>query len=183
MYYGQYFDWLCSLINLRSGSYDILIHELYSIEFTWVIDLDANRAEDGIILRGDFHQRGFDEYIEDRPCSVLEALIAMARNMDYILDDDDRGDRTRIWFWEMIQNLKLDGFTDASFEEPFGEDMARLDNIREICNVWMNREFTYAGWGSPFPLFSAHRDQRKLHIIDQMNDYILERHMNGDELL
>ena len=55
MYYGEYFDWLCGIINSKPGMYDILIHELYSMDFFWVIELDSNRAEDGLILRGEFH--------------------------------------------------------------------------------------------------------------------------------
>lgn len=185
VYYQQYFDWLCDKLNVIPGKYDILLWELYSIDFEWVIDLDTNRGEDGLVLRGEFHSNsdvgiGFDA---GKPCSVLEALIGLASNMDYLLDNEDKGDRTRIWFWEMIANLGLDKYTDASFSKPFGRDMKRLNEIRNICSRWLKREFEYNGFGSPFPLSNPHEDQRKLHMIFQLNQYILEHYMYEDELL
>jgi hypothetical protein len=186
VYYGEYFDWLCELINLKPGKFDILIHELYKLEFYWVTNLDSDRAEDGKILRGEFRNRGMFESKEDlerQPCSVLEALIGLSRKMDYILDDEDRGDRTRIWFWEMIGNLKLDEFTDESFDTLRAQDWKRLDRISEICNHWLSREFNNNGFGSPFPLFNPHRNQREITMIDQLNDYIMEKYMVNDELM
>lgn len=184
MYYGSYFDWLCDIINLKPGMYDILMHELYTIEFYWIIDLDSNRADDVHVLRGYFHDSyGYENAFMEKPCSVLEILICLAQKINFILDDDDRGDRTRIWFWEMLSNLKLDKFNDASFDKSFGQDMSRLNEIRKICDRWLSRKFSYAGFGSPFPLFDPRRDQRKLQMIDQINDYILAKYMINDELL
>ena len=181
-----YYEWLCDIINLQYDTYDILICELYNIPFRWVIDLDANRAEDGVILRGYFHNPDGTTALDtfaNKPCSVLEMLIALAQKMDYILADDGRGDRTRIWFWEMITNLGLDKYYDAEFKEPFGNDMGRIKEIHNICDKWMYRDFTYRGFGSPFPLISPYRDQREQQIIDQMNDYILEKYVVDDEIL
>lgn len=184
MYRGQYFDWLCEKINLRPGLYDILISHLHSLPFTWIVELDSNRAEDGLVLRGEFHANKYEiEAMEDMPCSVLEALIGLALKMDYILDDDDKGDRTRIWFWEMIDNLGLDRFTDSFLGGPFGKNIDRTNDITEICQIWLNREFDYSGNGSPFPLKNPHDDQRRLHMMAQLNEYILENYMFEDELL
>ena len=184
MYYGQYFDWLCDIINLRPGTYDILIQTLYAIPFTWVLDLDSNRAEDGLILRGDFHDEcGYIEKLDDKPCSVLEALIGIARKMDYILDDDDKGDRTRIWFWEMISNLSLNTYSDSYLDHDGSSHWDKINDIFKICDQWMDRRFDYTGRGSPFPLYTPYRDQRGLQIIDQLNDYILENYIIDDEIM
>lgn len=182
-YYGEYFDWLCEQINLKPGVYDYLMRILYDINFTWVIDLDFNRSEDGIILRGDFYndENNTPEKIENKPCSVLEALIGLAKKMNYILDDADRGDRTRIWFWEMIDNLGLSKFKDSTFEDPV--DIKNKLKINDICTKWMTRKFEYDGSGSPFPLNNPNRDQRTLHMIDQINDYVLEHYVFDDEIL
>lgn len=178
-----YFEWLCDKIDLEPGVYDILIRELYTTPFEWVLDLDENRAEDGIILRGFFHNPDGSTALDtfaDKPCSILEMLIALSEKMDYLMSDDGRGDRTRLWFWEMIENLGLDIFADVFFSEPFGEDMKRLSQLHNICDRWMHREFNYRGYGSPFPLKDPHRDQREQHLIDQMNDYILENYVVDD---
>lgn len=178
-----YYEWLCDKIDLVPGTFDILIRELYGLSFRWKLDLDENRAEDGYVLRGYFHNPDGStalDALSDRPCSILEMLIALAQKMDYLMSDTGRGDRTKIWFWEMLENLGLTAFSDDSFDEPFGDDMTRLGEIRSICDRWMDREFTYRGYGSPFPLMSPQRDQRDQHMIDQMNDYVLENYVVDD---
>ena len=101
-YIGGYFDWLCEIINLDAKVYDSLIHELYTMPFEWILPLDSDRNYDGFILREEYY--GNKEYynVNNKHCSVLEVLIVLARDMNYILDDEDRGDRTRIFFWEFI---------------------------------------------------------------------------------
>ena len=181
----EYFNWLCDLIHLPEEYYSILIYELHCIEFHWILDYDSNRSYDGFVLRYGFAGNGGAE-VEDptgKSCTVLEALIGLAQRMDYILDDDDKGDRTRLWFWEMIDNLVLSKYGDDSFVEPYGRDLDRLNEIHDICERWMNREFDYDGYGSPFPLNNPREDQRNLDMMRQMNAYIMEKHMYGDELL
>lgn len=189
-YKGKYFDYLCELINLDSSKYECLIHELYSIDFKWVLPLDEDRAFDGLILREGYYDYRIDyERIVNKPCSVLECLIGLAYKMDYILDDDDRGNRMRLWFWEMVENLDLMRFTNEYLEQfGFGEfedhhGGTRYNMIHAICDDWMNRNFIFDGQGSPFPLNYPKEDQRKLDLVRQLNAYILEKHMFEDELL
>ena len=52
--FDSYKEWLLSLIPYKSISaekYTKLINHLHSKEFEWVIDMDRNRAIDGISLR------------------------------------------------------------------------------------------------------------------------------------
>lgn len=183
-YVGKYFDWLCELINLDASMYDILIFELYTVDFEWVIDLDSDREYDGIVLRDEFYDGSNSvENLDEKKCSVLEVLIALAKYMNFLLDDDDRGDRTRIWFWEMIDNLGLRKYTNSYLSKPYGRQLKMLNEIRDICNTWMQREFSYSGKGSPFPLEHPQEDQRNLDMIRQLNAYVLENYTLGDELL
>ena len=183
-YRGQYFDWLCELINLREGVYDSLIFELYSIDFEWILPLDSDREYDGMVLRESFYDtRIVKHQLKNKPCSVLEVLIALAQRFDFILDDEDRGDRTRIWFWEMIDNLGLKKFNNVYLDTPYGRKFKKLNQIRDICDIWMKRKFEYSGYGSPFPLDYPNEDQRKIDLVCQLNQYILEKHIYNDELL
>ena len=180
----HYYDWLCEEINLDDSLYDMLIFELYSIDFEWLIPLDSDRAYDGIVLReGFYNSRGIDIPTDDKPCSVLEVLICLAQRFNFLLDDDDRGDRTRLWFWEMIENLGLMKFSNAYLDKPYGRRLDKLNDIHTICDRWMKREFDYTGKGSPFPLDDPNEDQRKADLVSQMNQYVLEKHMYEDELL
>lgn len=183
-YVGEYFDYLCELINLDESVYSMLISELYSIPFEWVLDLDSDRNYDGFVLQGTYYGNVDNpDIVGDRHCSVLEILIVLAQKMDYILDDDDRGDRTRIWFWELIDNLGYMKFTNSYLEEPYGRDFDKLNEIRYIAKRWLNREFEYNGEGSPFPINVPHEDQRTVDLIRQLNAYILDKYLYNDELL
>ena len=82
--------------------------------------MDADRAEDGINLRYRFgYENGYESamiasYLDDRPCSVLEMMVALSMKMEeQIMDDPDIGDRTSVWFWKMIDNLGLGTMHDG----------------------------------------------------------------------
>ena len=168
----------------KDALYDILIFELYSIDFSWVIPLDSDRGYDGLVLREGFHSsNGIENSLKNKPCSVLEVLISLAERFDFLVDDEDRGDRTRIWFWEMVENLGLLKYSNAYFDEPYGRRMDKINDIHRICERWLDRKFSYTGQGSPFPLDHPNEDQRKADMVSQLNQYVLEKHMYEDELL
>ena len=54
----EYFRWLCQFVygkkKSKFGSYDKLLDILHNTEFTWTIDMDSNRADDGKSLRRRF---------------------------------------------------------------------------------------------------------------------------------
>lgn len=167
----DYVDWLAALVDIDLARYEELIDTLAEMDFIYVLELDASRCADGLRLREEF----FDidplagEWIRmmDKPASVLEVLIGIARRFDDILIDEDVGDRTRLWFWEFIKNL---GITQFSTEF----------DIQMIIERWMNREFDENGNGSIFPIKRDPHDQRERSIIYQMSSYIFEKY--EDEL-
>ena len=58
-----------------------LFMHLYSCDFIWPRTIlgDSNRAADGIQLRKDL---GFFDILQDKPCSILEMLIALSLRME-----------------------------------------------------------------------------------------------------
>ena len=99
---------------------------MHSVEFVYIIGMDGNRAEDGIDLRYRFGYERKHEgpmvatYLDDRPCSILEMMTALAnRCEEHIMDDQDIGDRTGQWFWSMISNLGLGSMTDINFNRDY----------------------------------------------------------------
>lgn len=167
-----YFVWLYSHIGNPSDknpehSHWILADLLYGIVFTWDIPNDDNRADDGIQLRYEFcEETGTDDFhAEDGPCTVLEMLIALAKRLDF-LEDGGAAD----WFWIMVDNLGLLGFTDQAYvdEEWF------KDEVYDIIDIFLCREFEKSGVGGIFPLRHPRSDQRKVEIWYQMHAYLLE---------
>lgn len=163
----RYFSWMCDLIYDRDfRSYKKLLRYLNSIEFTYILPMDANRASDGISLRQRFaYEEGYDldmvyGYLDDKPCSVLEMMVALAtRCEEDITYDPDLGDRKGSWFWDMIANLALAVMSDALFDE---------DYAYERIMIFLNREYDYYGQGGLFTVQNPPRDMRTVEIWCQM---------------
>lgn len=170
----EYLDWMCELVYderyFNRLSYRKLLGYLYNRDFVYSIELDGNRAEDGIDLRYRFsYEHGYDEsmvrdYLDDKPCSVLEMMIALAiRCEEHIMDDPDIGDRTARWFWDMIYNLGLDSMDDAYFDE---------HHTKVIIDRFLNREYEENGRGGLFTVDSCVHDLRTVEIWYQMCWYL-----------
>ena len=169
---NEYFDWMYNLMcgerYSKEISYKKLLMHLHRTEFIFSIPKDQNRAEDGIDLRHRFtHRCGYEsmtEYLNDRPCSVLEMMIALAiRCEENIMDNARLGDRTGQWFWGMIVNLGLGSMTDSRYNR---------DYVNEVLDRFLNRKYERNGKGGLFRIDNCARDLRKVEIWCQLCWYL-----------
>lgn len=169
---AEYFEWMYSIVGDEgdASSHRTLLRCLHAIEFAYSLAMDENRYEDGIALRYRFgRERGYgvdliSEKMGNRPCSVLEMMIALAlRCEDDIMSDPDKGDRTGQWFWAMIVNLGLGGETDANFRE--SRVAARVDRF-------LRRNYEPDGEGGLFRVEGCDQDMRGVEIWYQMHKYL-----------
>ena len=171
---NRYFNWMYDLICIdrysKRLSYRKLLEYLFQTDFTYIIGLDGNRAEDGINLRYRFGQeKGYADaeisnYLDDRECSVLEMMVALSmRCEEHIMDDPDIGNRTGKWFWDMIENLELDTMTDTYFDERY------VDSVIERL---LNRKYGRNGEGGLFYIRNCRYDLRSEEIWYQMMWYL-----------
>lgn len=174
--FDGYFEWLCSLVNADIETYSELLFQLHDSDFTWFLELDESRANDGLNLRKEYYDLTYEDWVMlmEKPCSVLEMLIALARRMDDMLMDDDTSSRVAIWFWEMVGNLGLKKYTNMRMI--VGSD-DELYDIQAILHTWMSREFDFNGFGSPFPLKNPTSNQVECTVIQQLNAYVLENYI------
>lgn len=164
-----YFGWLTDKIR-RPGdrrSYTRLLRLLYDTDYRYRLPLDGNREADGIDLRYRFgdelgvRQYAVARYLDDRPCSVLEMMIALAlRCEESIMEDPDKGDRTWMWFWAMAKSLGLDGLCDVIFDQSYAED---------VLTIFMEQAYEANGRGGLFYIRCPYRDMRTVDIWTQMN--------------
>lgn len=169
----EYFEWMCSLVcdtRRKREKYERLLRYLHNTEFTYIIPLDSNRAADGIDLRLRFaRELGYRETPAslDGWCSVLEMMVALTlRCEEQIMDDPDYGNRTAVWFWNMIENLGLDDMTD---------DMFNQDWVHDKILTFLNREYQADGRGGLFTIRRPLRcDLRRVEIWYQMCWYLDE---------
>lgn len=167
-----YFKWLynivCDDMFNKHNSYIRLLSRLHEMEFTWLIDRDSNRAEEGIGLRYRFAYCHLDipcaeDYLEG-PCSVLEMIIALAiRCEENIMDDPHMGDRTKQWFWGMITNLGLGGMSDGNYDESV---------VVNAVVRFLNRDYSPNGKGGLFTVRNYTRDLREVEIWHQLCWYL-----------
>ena len=163
---NEYFEWMYDLVGGMRGSaytsYRKLLMLLHNTEFVYSIPMDENRAEDGIDLR---HRFSFtNSYLLDKPCSVLEMMVALSiRCEESIMDDTTMGDRTSQWFWGMIKNLGLNSMTDANFDKKYVENQVR---------AFLNRDYESDGRGGLFRVKDCEVDLRDVEIWYQLCWYL-----------
>lgn len=167
---NEYFEWLFDLVCEKTHtvvSYRKLISRLHSIPFRYSIHRDANRASDGVDLRRRFALE-YDcvEAIDclDYPCSVLEMIAALAiKCEESIMDDPAYGDRTRQWFWKMINNLGLGHMNDRFYDRYI---------VDEVIDRFLDREYEPDGQGGLFTIKNCGRDLRDVEIYYQLCWYL-----------
>lgn len=168
----DYIDWIKNRFlttdRLDEDTQDYYIRLLHSVPFTFSIQMDENRYDDGINLR----YRYSDEcnvpafMIDDTiDCSVFEMLAALSIRCS----EDIMGENPGFWFWDWAGNV-FGGFDNL--DEHY---------ILKRIYSWIGRKFDKNGFGSPFPIRkNTTSDQRKTEIWFQMLGYIHENYLGLD---
>ena len=174
---NAYFDCLCSFVLDRKKEhngmkYTKLLSYLHSRDFNYILEMDSNRAEDGVDLRYRFgREMNYDNriitaYLDDRSCSVLEMMVALVvRCEDHIMTNPEIGDRTSEWFWGMVENMGLERMSDGYFFEERAE--STIDRL-------IDRDYGINGEGGLFTIENTGRDIRTIDIWYQMCWYLRE---------
>lgn len=166
-----YFNWLCSFVDnpvyAPSGTYQRLLTDLHNKVFFYTIPMDANRAVDGVELRYQFgeaygiHQSEIAHFIDNKPSSVLEVLVALAYRYEvHILSNPAIGDRTAQWFWEMLGNLGLDEMEDDCYNHEI---------VMETLDRFMRREYSRDGTGGGIFVTNTNQDMRQIELWYQFS--------------
>lgn len=165
----DYLKWLlkeCNLNNSFYVKYKELLSYLLETDFVYVIEKDRNRALDGLDLRDKYYEDTGYEYDEDcDTCSVLEMLIALSIRVDDEYTGYPGEEHPEDIFLEMFNNLQLNRFKGVGFS---------YEEVDEILNIWMYRQFQPDGSGSIFMIEDPYVDQREIEIWDQMQEFLNE---------
>lgn len=170
----SYLEWMYNLVRHQKyterKSYRRLFEILYDIEFTYTVDMDVNRYNDGVELRYRFgkttrcRRSDVKRYLDSKPCSVLEMIVALAvRLEEHIMVDDKYGDRTGTWFWGMIENL---GLIDMAYDDR-GEEY-----IRDVVQRFLDHDYDPNGKGGLFTVSYCDQDLRDAEIWYQACWYL-----------
>ena len=168
----QYFDWICSLISSQdrdAHTYEKVLRYLFNTDFCWVIELDANRADDGIELRYRF---GYEKELESpiiaseidiRPCTILEMMVALSLRCEEDIMQGTEERRVDKWFWVMMENLGLYRLDDWSYDE---------QTAAIIVDDLLGHRYSPDGKGGLIYLPGIEHDLRHVEIWYQMMWYL-----------
>lgn len=169
----DYFEWLCNkIIDDESNiKYSKLMSHLYDALFIPAMTMDDNRAEDGKGLRRRFEletgtprELVLNAFYDRTVCSMLEMMIALSiRCEETIMTDEEYGDRTGTWFWNMIVSLGLGPMNDSRFDPKY------VDIIIDRFNC---RQYNKNGEGGLFTIDGINKDMRNVEIWYQMCWYL-----------
>ena len=169
----RYLNWLISRVGTVKVRRQVLSHrslfeQLHETIFVPIVAHDDNRVEDAKDLRYEFLADVEDEQGDLRwmrsPCSMLELLIILSKQLAFEMDD-----RMEAWFWHLLQVLDLEQFDDHEYDDKAQEVIAEtMDRV-----IW--RKYAPDGHGGLFPLRDAARDQRNIELWYQLNAYLLEQ--------
>jgi hypothetical protein len=162
---NSYYNWISSLAisdELTRRKYSMLLQNLYDTPFTYILDLDKNRAIDGVELRYRFgslfsyNVSEINSMSSDRQCSVLEMMVALAlRIEEQIMKNQIDENNTSTWFIEMLKNLKLLDMMNDQFDSSYFE---------RCINTFMDRDYSPNGYGGLFTVESPRQDMRNTEI-------------------
>lgn len=154
----------------KGASYRQLFNCLYRMPFRPINPMDENRERDGIDLRYHFGEAMGIPYpeiaatLDDRPCSFLEMMAALAfRCEDQIMADDAYGDRASWWFFKMMESSGLVEMNDINFRQ------ARVEYIVARINAL---EYADDGRGGLFYVPTTNLIMPKTDIWYQMMEYL-----------
>lgn len=167
----SYFEWLCDLVD--DGRYKKLCYILFETEFTYTISMDGNRYADGINLRYRFARENdiphpvIASELDNNPCSIFEMMVALAlRFEEDIMTNDDYGNRTYIWFRDMLKSLGLIDMTNSNIDPEFVED---------VLDRFLNHDYASNGKGGLFTVNGSNYDLRYVEIWYQAMWYLSEK--------
>lgn len=165
----KYFKWMYQLVTddrQSRSSYRKLLHHLYRTAFYYSMEMDENRAIDGVKLRYRFgYEYGYSrqeiqDLLDTCECSVLEMMVALAiRCEDQIMNNPDLGNRTGQWFWGMVNNLGLGRMNDSHYDYDYAAD---------VISDLLDRRYERNGRGGLFTVENSPKDLRITDIWYQM---------------
>lgn len=165
-----YFKWLCELVcdKHRGKYFGRLLETLHMREFTWLMNLDADRASDGVSMREKFayyHNLELDIVLEELegPCSVLEMMVGLAYRVENQIMGEVGDEDVGRWFWNMVDNMYLGNMDNGNYDELY---------VQQSIDILLDRNYQRNGSGGLYLIADSDRDAREMTIWAQMCHYL-----------
>ena len=113
------------------------------------------------------------DILVSKHCSVLEMMVALSLRIEHeIMHDNTKGDRTWLWFRDMIDNLGLVDYDDPKFDKDYVNG-----KIDEILDIFLDRKYNNCDRiGNIFVSEVSQSVTNVTEIWYQMFDYLSENY-------
>lgn len=167
-----YYQWLNDLVcSEEADNYGILLATLNAMPYTYVVECDSNRKWDGLYLRNIFYDDHEEcEGMLTHDCTLFEMLVGLANRMASDVFAD-LGKSSSNWFWEFMNNLGADYYTDDILETVEGRD-----DLLKLLRNFMNRQYKDSKSGNIFVFEKEPKDLKSIELWYQMHFYIEEKY-------
>ena len=170
-----YYEWLTNKVfrfTHEVNAYSKLLNTLYEFEYTYCLDHDSNRYNDGLELKKTFcWEVGLDPVNVKslgNKCSILEMMVALAVRCEVsIMSDPDFGDRTWLWFKSMLESMRLNGQTDDIFDRTY---------VEQRLEIMLSRSYDEYGDGALFKVDNPAFDMKNAEVWTQLNWFLSEKY-------
>lgn len=181
--HGQHFKYITP--PYEGETYFNLARKLHAAPYRVLTTLDENSLSDVKMMRY-WYANGYSNFkdysgIAKTGASMLEVLIALCKRFDTdVMVNPSGEDRSREWFWLIMENTMLDIFTDEYFQPTINDDgRSEFDTTGDrICSGIIEtinqRRYEFSGEGGCFPLKNPKSDQRKVDLWHQMHAFFEE---------
>lgn len=167
----DYYAWLISQIKLPPNrEYYEMFEIMHNTEFHWTISNDDSRISDGEHLRNDYFRFVLNSHYEEGDLELefvtfLEVLVALSQRLAWAMSDQGN---EPFWAWRLIKNLRLNKQSDPLTKK-------QVEYVKEILYNVIWRQYDRQGHGGFFPLEKTLKDQTKIDIWYQMQEYSMEK--------
>lgn len=168
--------------NPTDYGYGHLCECLMKTPFTAVLPEDVLRAEEALYLRRQFvrEAEGLDNagkrafYMELGPVSLLEIMVVLIERMSYEMIGLPLASNDPLsLFLELCDNCGFGYLNDRAFKMDEHGFRLELDRIAHVIN---EREYSETGEGGFFPLETGSESVTNLGLLQQMEEYLVERY-------
>lgn len=160
---------LISLVRSERGGSGypspFLFRLLDETPFESLVRGDENRVADAMYARHLWLvDKKYDINMNQKPVSLLEIMVILSQDLSFMCAGLVTNSSVDRWFNEILRNLQLDS-CHGEWEK------------RRILERVVAREYGTDGTGGLFPLRNPAKDQRKVELWMQANEYVLENYV------
>lgn len=172
-----YFRWLIQMVcsPYEIETYSMVLMNLHDTEFISEMEMDDNLIDNCYSMRDRFLDDNRLIADLDLPISILEIMVYISVEIeDTIMDNDAYGDRTGLWFWEMMDSLGLKNINNIKYDESV---------VNDILEKFIYHKYNKSGKGGLFTVCKSRYNATTESIWNQAMIFLTDYAKKNGEII